>query len=90
MSDPTLSITACRYCQHYQGEGRRGGQCQQLNVPVQGAWKPCKLAIPPFAPEWEETPDLMLWPVALVPVVEPLSREMVVRGLEQRVLELSE
>lgn len=45
--------SACRYCRHYQPEGRRGGSCQQLGVPVQASWKACSLALPPFAPSWE-------------------------------------
>lgn len=45
--------SACRYCRHYQPEGRRGGMCQQLGAPVQGTWKACSLALPPFAPSWE-------------------------------------
>ena len=34
---------ACRLCRHYQFEGRRGGQCTKLGVPVQGAWSSCEL-----------------------------------------------
>ena len=45
--------SACRYCRHYQPEGRRGGMCQQLGAPVQASWKACSLALPPFAPSWE-------------------------------------
>lgn len=29
-------------------EGRRGGQCGRFGVSVQGNWKSCPLAIPPF------------------------------------------
>lgn len=46
-------VSACRHCQHYVTEGRRGGQCQQLGSPVKGNWRACSLAIPPFAPTWE-------------------------------------
>ncbi|HYW21765.1 MAG TPA: hypothetical protein VE956_21150 [Nodularia sp. (in: cyanobacteria)] len=49
--------SACRYCRHYQPEGRRGGMCQQLGSPVQAAWKACSLALPPFAPSWETLED---------------------------------
>ena len=48
-----LTVSACRHCQHYATEGRRGGHCKQLGAPVQGAWKACCLALPPFAPTWE-------------------------------------
>ncbi len=51
-SDNLISST-CRCCQYYTPEGRRGGQCQQLHVPVKGGWKACQLAIPAFAMSWE-------------------------------------
>lgn len=47
------AVSACRHCQFFKGEGRRGGQCQQLGVPVQAMWNACQLAIPPFVPAWE-------------------------------------
>lgn len=50
----STSVSACRHCQHYITEGRRGGQCQQLGTPVKGSWRACPLAIPPFAPSWED------------------------------------
>jgi hypothetical protein len=34
-------------------EGRRGGQCSLLSVPVQGSWKTCHLSLPPFLQSWE-------------------------------------
>ncbi|KAI9133056.1 hypothetical protein ON05_006770 [Acaryochloris sp. CCMEE 5410] len=46
LSSPTF---ACRYCQHYSPEGRRGGQCQRLGAPVRGEWKACSLMIPSFS-----------------------------------------
>ncbi len=49
----TSSTSACRVCRYYQPEGRRGGVCQQLSVPVRASWKACSLALPPFAPSWE-------------------------------------
>nr|WP_290223289.1 hypothetical protein [Trichocoleus desertorum] len=56
-----LETSACRHCRYYTPEGRRGGSCQQLNVPVRGAWKACSLAIPPFAPSWENSEEIMNW-----------------------------
>ncbi|RMH73263.1 MAG: hypothetical protein D6680_16965 [Cyanobacteria bacterium J007] len=47
------SISKCCTCGHYQIEGRRGGACQLLGVPVKGNWQGCRLAIEPFAPSWE-------------------------------------
>jgi hypothetical protein len=60
--------SACRYCRHYKPEGRRGGLCQQLGAPVEGNWKACCLAIPPFAPSWETLEDVWSLPDA-TPVV---------------------
>ena len=43
-----ISISVCRYCRFYQPEGRRGGSCQKLGVPVESKWKACTLASSPF------------------------------------------
>ncbi|OCR01012.1 hypothetical protein BCD67_06535 [Oscillatoriales cyanobacterium USR001] len=56
----TSFASTCRYCRHYTPEGRRGGLCQQLSAPVQGGWAACSLALPPFAPCWEEMEELVL------------------------------
>ena len=53
MSNFEPVISFCRHCQNYSLEGRRGGYCSQLGSLVQGGWKACSLAIPPFAPSWE-------------------------------------
>lgn len=56
------SVTsACRACRYYTPEGRRGGNCRQLSVPVRGAWKACSLALPPFVPSWEGIEEVLLW-----------------------------
>ena len=44
----------CQFCQFYQHRGRQGGYCQKLTTPVQSHWRSCPLALPPFAPSWEE------------------------------------
>lgn len=49
MRDADQTISSCRYCSFYEAEGRRGGRCQQLGVSVQGQWRVCSLAAPPFA-----------------------------------------
>jgi len=59
-----LLASACRYCRHYQPEGRRGGMCQQLGAPLQATWKACSLALPPFAPSWETLEDAWILPDA--------------------------
>ena len=48
MNEIDFSTSACRYCRFYSPEGRRGGSCQMLGVPVQSSWKACTLASPPF------------------------------------------
>lgn len=40
--------SCCGRCRHYTPEGRRGGHCEQLGVPVQGRWEACSLAMPAF------------------------------------------
>jgi|GEM_PF-1186614 len=49
MSTSRSGISSCRHCLHYQVEGRRGGTCTQLGVPVQACWQACPLAAPFFA-----------------------------------------
>lgn len=46
--EPDISTSVCRYCRFYQLEGRRGGSCQKLGVPVESNWKACTLAASPF------------------------------------------
>lgn len=43
-----ISTSVCRYCRFYEPEGRRGGSCQKLGVPVESKWKACTLASLPF------------------------------------------
>lgn len=40
---PETISSSCRHCRHYVHEGRRGGQCEQLNVSVQSDWDACVL-----------------------------------------------
>ena len=60
MKSINLLNSACRYCRYYQPEGRRGGRCQMLEVPVQGSWKVCALAIPTFASAWQGLEEIVL------------------------------
>lgn len=48
MNEINFSTSACRYCRFYEPQGRRGGSCQMLSVSVQGSWKACAFASPPF------------------------------------------
>lgn len=52
--------SACRYCHSYQHQGRRGGMCEQLGVPVQSQWKSCNLATPLFNSHWDNLEEIAL------------------------------
>jgi hypothetical protein len=76
---PIKSLTsACRYCRHFQPEGRRGGMCQKLGAQVQASWKACSLALPAFAPPWETLEDAWSLPVAthILPVSHSLDSDL--------------
>ena len=62
MKPSNFLTSACRYCRCYKLEGRRGGMCQILGVPVQGSWKACALASPAFASSWEGLEEIMISP----------------------------
>ncbi|MDJ0659247.1 MAG: hypothetical protein QNJ42_07110 [Crocosphaera sp.] len=53
MKTSNFFTSSCRFCRYYQTEGRRGGMCQQLGVPVRAEWKACSLAAAPFTHTWE-------------------------------------
>lgn len=53
------SISSCRLCRSYEPQGRRGGLCSQLGVPVKPSWKPCSLAISPFPDSWENLESIL-------------------------------
>ncbi|MEG3840620.1 hypothetical protein [Microcoleus sp. herbarium14] len=57
----TPLTSACRHCRHYTPEGRRGGVCDLLSVPVQSQWKACSLAVSPFGSSWENIEEIGLW-----------------------------
>ena len=48
MKETNFLTSACRYCRHYQPEGRRGGSCHILGVPVESSWEACALSSPAF------------------------------------------
>lgn len=51
---------ACRHCQFYNPEGRRGGMCSLLGVSVKADWKSCSLASLAFQTQWESLPEIVL------------------------------
>ena len=57
MNTSDNSVSACRLCQHYNPEGRRGGFCEKLDVHVSSTWEACSLAAHPFEPSCRPTND---------------------------------
>ncbi|GAA6622029.1 hypothetical protein [Scytonema sp. NUACC26] len=77
MKNIKFLTSACRYCRHYQPEGRRGGTCQQLGAPVRGDWKACSLALPPFAPSWESLEDVWSLPDTKIVLASGISKSAI-------------
>jgi hypothetical protein len=49
MHTPNLElVSSCRFCSHYQPEGRRGGNCTKLQASVGSDWRACSLSSPLF------------------------------------------
>lgn len=67
MKSEQCRVSFCSRCRFYAPEGRRGGQCSQLGVPVNSRWAPCSLAMPVFsAPLVEMKPlDFLHQPLEL-------------------------
>jgi hypothetical protein len=61
MKTTNCLTTVCRFCRYYRPEGRRGGTCAQLGVPVQAYWKACALAVSPFATAWQDIDEVVGW-----------------------------
>ncbi len=59
MKKANFSTSACRFCRYYKPEGRRGGACQKLGVPVQSSWKACILSSSPFTKTWENLEEII-------------------------------
>lgn len=59
MKTANFSTSSCRHCRYYQTEGRRGGVCHQLSVPVRSEWAACTLAARPFNAAWESLEDVV-------------------------------
>lgn len=59
MKTANFLTSSCRYCRYFQTEGRRGGMCQQLGVPVESNWKACVLATHPFITPWEQCENVV-------------------------------
>ncbi|MEL6928223.1 MAG: hypothetical protein AAFO95_06290 [Cyanobacteria bacterium J06600_6] len=59
MKKLNFSTSACRYCRYYEPEGRRGGSCQLLGVPVESSWKACSFATSPFETTLEKLENIL-------------------------------
>ncbi|AFZ37720.1 hypothetical protein Sta7437_4247 [Stanieria cyanosphaera PCC 7437] len=60
MKKASFNTPACRYCRYYNSEGRRGGSCQRLGVPVESNWIACSLASSPFDSPWDNLEEILL------------------------------
>jgi hypothetical protein len=49
MNDTFFAASSCGLCAHYSPQGRRGGDCRQLNALVESKWESCPLFANPFA-----------------------------------------
>jgi len=65
MNEMNLPTSSCRYCRFYKPEGRRGGSCQILGVPVQGSWKACTFASHPFETTLKKLENIFHLPTAI-------------------------
>ena len=59
MKENINSAISCRDCKYYEPTGRRGGECQRLNVHVDGEWSACSVSAPAFADTWEMISDIV-------------------------------
>ncbi len=67
MEEINFSTSACRFCCSYKPEGRRGGSCQRLGVPVQGSWKACTFASHPFETTLKKLEDIFHYSTSIEP-----------------------
>jgi len=80
MKDAKDIVSSCRHCLFYEMQGRRGGQCRQLGVPVKGCWRSCSLALSPFASQnWQDLERIV---VLNPPVLELAKHELAKQTIE--------
>lgn len=65
MKSSRCQVSFCSRCRFYAPEGRRGGHCGQLGVPVESRWQSCSLAVPVFMTPLAETKPLAFLPQPL-------------------------
>jgi len=76
------SISLCRHCRYYIPEGRRGGQCQKLNVAVKSQWNACSVADAPFLPPWNWLGDIMIWQQKALEVQEAVEASSLCKDVD--------
>jgi hypothetical protein len=81
MKEMQFSTSNCRHCRFYEPEGRRGGSCQILGVPVQSRWEACALAAPPFDTTLKKLEDIFQMDTA-IPVNSSIRLASKVANLE--------
>ena len=59
MKRASFLASNCRFCRFYNPEGRRGGLCQKLSVPVESNWKACTLSSLPFNTAWDNLEEII-------------------------------
>ncbi|NJR50995.1 MAG: hypothetical protein HC780_16875 [Leptolyngbyaceae cyanobacterium CSU_1_3] len=82
MKSPDSLASACRHCRHYVPQGRRGGHCNQLSVPVRGSWRACSLALPVFALTWDFA-KIRIWKEDLETYPQPIAGEFSPSSLQE-------
>ena len=86
MNEINFSASTCRFCRFYQPEGRRGGACQMLGVPVESSWKACALAASPFETTLKKLEDI--FQLDSTSAIEPTSGMQVEEDTPQMISEL--
>ena len=84
MKSTQCQVSSCSRCRFYDSEGRRGGLCGQLGVPVKGSWAPCSLASPVFS---DFSPDLRSGGFAPQPMELDFAEVMLDAALLEAVLD---
>ena len=83
MNEIQFSTSDCRHCRFYEPEGRRGGSCQMLGVPVQGRWKACPLASSPFDTTLKKLEDIFQLETSM-PLNSPVRLASKVANIEMK------
>ncbi|MGB3788196.1 MAG: hypothetical protein WA949_09305 [Phormidesmis sp.] len=76
MATSNCEITRCGLCRFYNHEGRRGGHCSQLSVPVSASWTACCLSDTPFPAKPQPASGIAKWdamPKRIAPRMMPVN-----------------